>query len=79
VADPVTYNNDGEVHDDLSRRACARYVSRVCRRNPIFYLDVVKTIRRLITSRTAWTLRREDDIRQYKLTTGDRVAELWSR
>lgn len=73
----VTYNNGDEVHDDLSRRVCQRHVSRVCRRNPIFYLDVVKTIRQLIMSRTAWTLRRKDGIRQYKLSTG--LAELWSK
>lgn len=72
----VTYNNGDEVHDDLSRRACQRHVSRVCRRNPIFYLDVVKTIRQLIMSRTAWTLRRKDGIRQYKLNTGGRTRRI---
>lgn len=64
----VTYNNGDEVHNDLSRRVCQRHVSRVCRRNPIFYLDVVKMILRLIMSRTAWTLRRKNSIRQYKLS-----------
>lgn len=73
VTGRVTYNNSDEVHDDLSRRVCRRHVSRVCRRNPIFYLDVVKTIRQLIMSRTAWTLRRKDGIRQYKLNTGGRT------
>jgi len=68
-----TTHNDDEVHDNLSRRACERHVSRVCRRNPIFYLDVVKMIQRLITSRTAWTLRRrENGIRQYKFTTASK-------